>query len=426
MHISLTRRSRALALGVATLTGALVFSGLATGTAAAEQAPLRAEHLSKAEVTGNMAYARELSAKRAALRAGTRTAAAAAAPCWTRFEGAGVTMTRVSGANRYGTAICSSQYAWWDHNDPDPEAPKANAVVLARGDAFPDALAGGPLAGYVNGPLLLNNPFTLLPEVRAEIQRVLAPGGTVYLLGGTGSLSNGVQSAITSLGYKTVRLGGANRFETAIRIAREIRSTNLFFVTTGMNFPDALAAGGFAANYTQSVTHGPNPSKPIVLLFTNDTRMPTSTRDFIVERANQFPDGSGTPTVGLLTAGGAANTATRAVFGDIVDPYVGSNRFETAALIAEAWYTDNEGKLIGAGVGLANGMNFPDALAGTSMLMNYAQPLLLARTTVLDAPTKSFLTAHAGDVTPTAYLDVLGGTGVVSNSVANAAMLAFS
>ncbi|MFC7612407.1 cell wall-binding repeat-containing protein [Actinokineospora soli] len=233
MHNTSTRRSRALAAGFAALTAAVAFTGQAAAAPASEG-------YTKAQRSTVLEAGREDAARQLAMRA--NAAAAGPETCRTTTAGEGVTMYRYAGLNRYETAVCASFWTWYDHVDTTPDVPKANAVVLARGDAFPDALAGGPLAGYVNGPLLLTSPTTLLPSVKAEIQRVLKPGGTVYLLGGTGSLSSGVASSITSLGYTAKRLAGADRYQTAIRIAQEMPTTNLFFVTTGTNFPDALAA----------------------------------------------------------------------------------------------------------------------------------------------------------------------------------------
>src|SRR5258707_300599 len=65
----------------------------------------------------------------------------------------------------------------------------ANAVVLAKGDAFRDALAGIPLATAKQGPLLVTPGTSLDPGVLGEIQRVLAPGKTVYVLGGVKALT---------------------------------------------------------------------------------------------------------------------------------------------------------------------------------------------------------------------------------------------
>ncbi|MFD0637700.1 cell wall-binding repeat-containing protein [Catenulispora yoronensis] len=102
-------------------------------------------------------------------------------------------VSRLSGADRFGTGVAVSQALWADHADPAPLAPKryADSVVLARSDTFPDALAGVPLAAYRNGPLLLTDPATLTADTEAEIKRVLPPnaGKTVYLLGGDAAIS---------------------------------------------------------------------------------------------------------------------------------------------------------------------------------------------------------------------------------------------
>ena len=431
MHNTANRRSRALSIGsrvgVAVLTAALALSGLATG-AAAEQSP---EVFTAEQRASVLETARAEGARRLDMRANSINAAAGPETCRTQTNGEGITLTRYAGASRYDTAVCVSYWTWFDYADTTPDVPKANAVVLARGDAFPDALAGGPLAGYVNGPLLLTTPTSLLPSVKTELQRVLEPnkGKVVYLLGGTGSLSSGVASSITSLGYTVKRLAGSDRYQTAIRIAQEMPSTNLFFVTTGTNFPDALAAGTYSATATLGATRDSDPAtKPVALLFSNGNRMPSSTGNFIANRAGEHGN-----LLLLMTAGGSAEQAATSAFGsNVVEPYTGRDRYETAALIGDGLFTDGAGKLVGWGVGLSSGTNFPDALAGTGMLMLYAQPLLLTNPTSLSYHTKVFLQNHAGDVLnpdtgqPDAFLDVLGGTGAVSTPVANAAMIAFS
>ncbi|MBO1913294.1 cell wall-binding repeat-containing protein, partial [Microvirga sp. 3-52] len=54
-------------------------------------------------------------------------------------------LARISGKDRYLTAIEISQQGWT----------KSDKVVLARGDGFADALAGVPLAHELNAPILL-------------------------------------------------------------------------------------------------------------------------------------------------------------------------------------------------------------------------------------------------------------------------------
>ncbi|MGX7823519.1 cell wall-binding repeat-containing protein [Actinokineospora sp. 24-640] len=422
----LIRGSRAL--GAALLTAVLACGAFtATTTVAAAEAPKTFTAAQADELSDLVKAARLHSEKPGQRRLARQSMAVPPQDCLYSRENADVTAFRYAGGNRYETAVCASYWSWGAHNNNAGLA-KANAVVLARGDAFPDALAGGPLATHVNGPLLLTSPTALLPNVKAEIQRVLAPGGTVHLLGGTGSLSAGVNTALTSAGFKTTRIAGANRFETAIKVAQALPATSNFFVTTGMGFPDALAAGGAAATLTLGARVDNDPATlPYVLLFTNNTTMPAITENFVYDRAAQLGGAV------VFTAGGAADQAAANAFGadNLALRFAGANRFETARMIAQEIYTDEIG-LVGAGAGLANGMDFPDALAGTAMLARFAQPLLLTQATVLSAPTRQFLQAHAGTVTDAegnpamAYLDILGGTGVISTPVADAAFTAFT
>ncbi len=151
------------------------------------------------------------------------------------------TITRISGADRIDTANAISQSSF-------PGVGTASAVVLARADNFPDALAGTPLAAAKSAPLLLTGSASLDSRTLAEIQRVLTPGKTVFLLGGTAALSTSVESAITQAGYQVVRFNGIDRFDTAMRIARDgLNNPATLLVADGLNFPDALTAGAAAA-----------------------------------------------------------------------------------------------------------------------------------------------------------------------------------
>ncbi|MGH9068943.1 MAG: cell wall-binding repeat-containing protein, partial [Acidimicrobiales bacterium] len=120
----------------------------------------------------------------------------------------GTPVRRLAGPTRIGTAVAVSVHAF-----PTPHS--AGAVVLARADAFPDALAAGPLAAAEKAPLLLSGGSALDPATASEIARVLAPGKTVYLVGGTSALGPLVGTELRALGYRVVRLAGANRFATA-------------------------------------------------------------------------------------------------------------------------------------------------------------------------------------------------------------------
>ncbi|CAN5510259.1 hypothetical protein BH23ACT9_BH23ACT9_15030 [soil metagenome] len=148
----------------------------------------------------------------------------------------GPTIQRLDGSDRIATAILTSQNAF----------PRVSPnVVIATADQFPDALAGAPLAAHLDAPLLTTGREGLDDRVAAEIARL---GATrAWLLGGTAALSNAVESDLADAGITDLtRMGGANRFETAVLIAESIGSGNAFLVE-GADFASALAASAVGA-----------------------------------------------------------------------------------------------------------------------------------------------------------------------------------
>jgi putative cell wall-binding protein len=162
--------------------------------------------------------------------------------------GLGVTVERVGGANRYETAARLSASAF----------PTADTVYIATGLNYPDALAGVPAAALRDAPILLVGNGPIPTSVVAELQR-LSPT-TVYILGGPVAVPNAVASQIASVtGVTPVRLGGANRYDTAVLISKDIASSAAsVFVAPGTSFLDALMAGPVAARLGSPVLLVPN------------------------------------------------------------------------------------------------------------------------------------------------------------------------
>jgi putative cell wall-binding protein len=95
-------------------------------------------------------------------------------------EYSGQSIMRVSGADRYETAVALSQTTW----TPDTSA----VVYLAVGTRFPDGVAAAGAAGAsALGPVLYTEPNQLPEVTRAEIQR-LAPC-IILVVGDTNSVS---------------------------------------------------------------------------------------------------------------------------------------------------------------------------------------------------------------------------------------------
>lgn len=145
---------------------------------------------------------------------------------------AGGGITRLAGADRYATSAAVSR----DHFDP------GGAVYVATGEVFPDALAAGPAAARERGPVLLVRQ-SRIPDVVAEELERLSPW-RIVIVGGRPSVSDEVASALDAYASDGVdRLAGADRYETAIRVAETFGDPATAFLATGRTFPDALAAG---------------------------------------------------------------------------------------------------------------------------------------------------------------------------------------
>jgi putative cell wall-binding protein len=90
--------------------------------------------------------------------------------------------------------------------------------------------------------VLLTHPGSLPGSTRDELVR-LRPQ-TIYLLGGTGAVSEAVRQSIQqATGRPVVRLAGADRYATAVAVSKAFFSgPRSVYLATGANFPDALSA----------------------------------------------------------------------------------------------------------------------------------------------------------------------------------------
>lgn len=172
------------------------------------------------------------------------------------FDGDPATTERVDTADPASAAIAMSLAAFTDHGTDEPPRVPARYAMLAREDAFADALAGSALAGA--GPMLLTAREALDGAVAQELKRILEPGATVFLLGGTGALSDAVRDAVSDLGFVSERLAGPTRVETSVAIADEVRRqhpgdvvalarTNAPGDTPSAAWADSVTGGAWAA-----------------------------------------------------------------------------------------------------------------------------------------------------------------------------------
>ncbi|MBN2248333.1 MAG: cell wall-binding repeat-containing protein [Coriobacteriia bacterium] len=309
----------------------------------------------------------------------------------------------VAGATRISTAIEASKKAY-------PVDGSVDIVILATAYNWPDALGGAALAGAVHGPLLLT-PANMLPaEVAAEITR-LAPK-RVYVLGGTGAVSDAVMDAAQALTSEDIatRLPGGDRYETAIAIAAEVKAMRgsrydgTAFVCTGLDFPDALSAAPVAA------ANG----WPIYL--TPPDHLPTEVADAMMAMYGGNPSNHGYIIGGT---GAVSETVADALNEAPFMGYMriwGDDRYETSAEVARIGFS-GLGMLMSRPA-LATGEDFPDALAGGVLQGSDACPVLLTRGSVLSPHAAAVLTEHKDMIYEIRYL---GGTGVLTPAVRTSA-----
>lgn len=144
-------------------------------------------------------------------------------------------VTRIAGPDRFATAAQASAQAF-------PTG--APVAFVATGMDFPDALAGGPAADQLGGPMLLSSATSLPGPTVTELER-LEPS-RIVVLGGSSAVSDAVVSQIYSAtGVMPERWSAADRYATAATASAKAfpTGTDVVFVSTGSDFPDALAGG---------------------------------------------------------------------------------------------------------------------------------------------------------------------------------------
>jgi putative cell wall-binding protein len=300
------------------------------------------------------------------------------------------TVTQHEGTDRQGTAVRASVKAY-------PEPAEVDTVILAYSYDFPDALAASYLAGTLDAPILLTDTPALDTVTAVELSR-LAPS-TVYIVGGIGSVSENVERTLKAYDFTSavIRLGGAGREETAYLIANEAKAKGgvpaTAFVANAADFPDALSAGSLSAG--QGV--------PILLTATGG----------LDSWAQKFLEESGVADVIIV---GGPGSVSEEVAGQLralspnpaVTRWSGSDRYATSADVLEKAAT--KWSLSPSVIGLASGMDFPDALVGGAAVGNRGGLLAITDPDLLSPGAVAAIATYADSLTD---VEIFGGTGTI-------------
>jgi len=295
-------------------------------------------------------------------------------------------VTRTSGLDRYATAASVAKANW---------ATGAKDVVLVSGEGYADAVSASALAKQLNAPILLTTAGSLSADAKSALE-TLKPTN-VYIVGGNASVNQSVRDGLNA-SYKLVELKGTNRYETNVAVAKKlvelgVKADNVLLVG-GEGFSDALSVAPVAAAKGQ-----------ILLLGSNNTDSMKSVIDFVKTNSSK------------VTVVGTSNVIGDAMYSalgatDRVNG--GASRFETNINVLNKFATDLKAdKLF---VANASGNGYADALVASALAGKTASPLVLVDADGTTA-TANAISYIKGKATKTTDLNVIGGTGVVSEGI---------
>lgn len=299
--------------------------------------------------------------------------------------------TRIGGIDRIHTACLTAEEGW----------NRSEYALLANAYSFPDALAGVPLAGALDAPVLLTgNGKQPEPAVLDQLERMET--GVVYILGGTSAVSASLENFLTERGMTVKRLAGKDRFATAAAIAAELEqlkgTPEQVFFASAANYPDALAAGPTAAALGSPILY----IKP-------DGTLDNTTSEYLYRLAD-----SGSVEAVILggssaVASGAEKNLSRSG-AESIRRIQGSDRYKTAIAISTAYPS----LLAGGDMVAATGTAFPDALAGGALAARLGSPIAL----LPKVAGSSDILRFVGKNSPNRVY-ILGGQSAVADDVAD-------
>lgn len=280
-------------------------------------------------------------------------------------------LQRLAGKDRFETAVAISREAFPNGSD---------TVIVASGEGFADALAGGPLAEAYRAPLLLVPRNSLPGSVKGEIARLKAR--KVIVLGGTATVTDANAARLKTGSVSSVtRISGRDRYGTAASIASELErlkgTPKTVFVVSGESFADALSASSVAA------------ARGLPVLLARPTGVPPATLAWLSSREVST----------TIAVGGEASLSGYAL-SLLPDPrrVAGADRFATSAAVARLGLDGGHGlppSFTSSRISVASGRAFPDALAGAALAARVRGPLVLTAAEPLSPASRQLLEQRA-------------------------------
>ena len=296
------------------------------------------------------------------------------------FPGEDTGVVRIKGADRYQTALKTAETM-----KQVLGISQFDTILVASGTGFADALGGSYLAAVKNAPIILASAEPHDQAAADYILENLAPGGTVYLLGGTAAVPDTMETLLE--GLNVVRLSGADRYETNLAILEEagVAPGSEILVCTGSNFADSLSCSATGM--------------PILLVNNQKGELTVNQQEFmsLANASYCIVGGNGAVSNDLGISFIEYGTTRR---------LSGADRYATSVLVAENFFIRPESAV------LAYAQNFPDGLCGGALASILECPLILTNT---GSGSSAAVYANQNHISR-GY--VLGGAGLISDATA--------
>lgn len=236
---------------------------------------------------------------------------------------------RIDGVNRYHTAMNIAESAFT----------KCDRAVLVSGNNFADALSAGNLADHA--PIFLAEKDAIS---QGTVNTMYALGvKEVVIIGGEKSVPKSVEERLKRENFKVIRIAGRNRYETSTKLAKQLKAKNKdnVVLANGEKFADALSAAPYAVQKKQT------------LVLTDGKTLP---KDVKAQDVKTIIGGEKSVNIKGL------NKAQR---------ISGKNRYETSLEVLKHMNKTQSAVI-------ADGRNYPDALAATPYAVKKNTGILLS------------------------------------------------
>lgn len=289
---------------------------------------------------------------------------------------AGTVPTRLAGLTAEDTAVQIADQTGY-----------TGTAILASSTSYGmvDALTAGPLAASLKAPILLTGAEnTLNAATKAELTKLSVK--TVYVTSGTAVIKQGVIDELKGMGIEVIALGGYDRAETSVNIAKQMTGVTKVAIANGI--PDALSIASVAAANNEPI------------LLTNKDALPASVASYLASAGITSSDIIGGTGIISDAVKAALPSATR---------HAGMTAYDTNNQVIQ----DFASSLQFDNVYVANGVTAIDALAGAPLAAQTKSAVVLTDgKTVPAAAAFTFSKSSASTV-----VTALGGTAVVPENI---------